>query len=175
MSAPLPDWFAADQIYATGDGWYIGAADGFRVGPFASEQLARDQSQDLVTRLAGCRDTTERVRLIRRFIIDQSRQNGRRVRAAASTLETAPEQDAGPPVRTGEGSRVWFRTHRVFAVGDAWFIATREGLDVGPYASRDEARAEAERLRDILQGLPDARSSRRAIEAFAADDGPDPV
>lgn len=42
-------------------------------------------------------------------------------------------------VRRGEERRTWFRSDRCFCVGTEWFVSTREGHNVGPFKSRDEA------------------------------------
>jgi uncharacterized protein DUF6316 len=42
-----------------------------------------------------------------------------------------------------------FRSARVFCAGSAWFFQTREGIDVGPYATRDTAVVEAQRLAQV--------------------------
>lgn len=42
-------------------------------------------------------------------------------------------------IRRGEQEKVWFRTQRYFSVGSDWYVATREGVDVGPFKSRTEA------------------------------------
>lgn len=44
-------------------------------------------------------------------------------------------------VRKGEEERTWFRSDRCFAVGGEWYLSTREGHNVGPFKSREEARA----------------------------------
>lgn len=90
MSDYPPDWFASDQVHDAGDGFYIGATDSFRVGPFATRGQAEAQSRELTARLNRCRNVTERVRLIRRFIIDQRLQHGRRVRGSASPAAASP-------------------------------------------------------------------------------------
>ncbi len=41
--------------------------------------------------------------------------------------------------RNGESGPVPFRSGRFFNVGSAWYFATREALDQGPYPSRQEA------------------------------------
>jgi hypothetical protein len=167
MSDSPPDWFASDQVHDAGDGFYVGAANGFRVGPFATRNQAESQSRELTLRLKRCRNVTERVRLLRRFIIDQRLKHGRQVRGAVSPTQTTPTAAGdAPPTRAGERPRVWFRTHRVFAVGESWFFATREGLDVGPYVSNQAARQDAERLRVILQSSPDPTAAMRLILEF---------
>lgn len=41
--------------------------------------------------------------------------------------------------RGGEGKKTFFRSDRYFAVGHQWYAAMREGLDLGPFADRDQA------------------------------------
>lgn len=41
--------------------------------------------------------------------------------------------------RQGEDSRTHFRTDRFYRVNEVWFFSTREGIEMGPYASRSEA------------------------------------
>ncbi len=53
-------------------------------------------------------------------------------------------------VRKGEVDRVWFRADRCFSVGPDWYIATREGKDVGPFRTRAEAVSSVERY---LKGI----------------------
>jgi hypothetical protein len=72
----------------------------------------------------------------------------------------AEEIDLEPPpmeVRKGEPPRSWFRSSRFFKVDSAWFIATREGIDVGPFESESQAR----------------RHGRRLIESLAISNSPD--
>jgi hypothetical protein len=54
--------------------------------------------------------------------------------------------DVGAPTETHDGHnrrseqpRRYFRCGRFFTVGHQWFFATREGLDIGPYATRPQA------------------------------------
>ena len=41
--------------------------------------------------------------------------------------------------RAGEDDQTRFRTDRCFRVGDEYFFSTREGIDIGPYKSRQAA------------------------------------
>ena len=41
--------------------------------------------------------------------------------------------------RRSEQPRRYFRCGRFFTVGHQWYFATREGLDIGPYATRPQA------------------------------------
>lgn len=78
---------------------------------------------------------------------------------AASGASDAPAEPAGtaPEVRrarSGEPERVWFRTERIFFQNGRWYIATREGIDVGPFADARTARREA---RHLVKMLAEAR------------------
>jgi hypothetical protein len=41
--------------------------------------------------------------------------------------------------RKGEARGFPFRSERMFSVGHEWFYATREGIDQGPFLSRNQA------------------------------------
>lgn len=41
--------------------------------------------------------------------------------------------------RNGEAGAIPFRTGRFFVVDNNWYFASREGMDKGPYSSRNEA------------------------------------
>lgn len=41
--------------------------------------------------------------------------------------------------RRGENGAVPFRSGRFFVVDNKWYFACREGMDKGPYTTRDEA------------------------------------
>lgn len=41
--------------------------------------------------------------------------------------------------RKGESGPVPYRTGRFFCVGAAWYFTTREGLDHGPFTTREKA------------------------------------
>ena len=43
--------------------------------------------------------------------------------------------------RKGEDGHPPFRSERIFSVGNEWFFSTREGEDVGPFESKEEASA----------------------------------
>lgn len=50
-------------------------------------------------------------------------------------------------IRRGEQdqNKAWFRSQRCFAIGNEWYVATREGVNVGPFKSRKEADASINR------------------------------
>lgn len=63
-------------------------------------------------------------------------------------------------IRKGESERVWFRANRCFSVGPEWYFATREGKDIGPFKSRQDAVASIPRY---LKGI----SVRKDAAGFA--------
>jgi len=164
MTSNLPAWFAADQFYAAPDGWYVGAAGGFRVGPFANAEQAAAHSRELTAKLLRCRNTTEMVRTVRWFVHEQTRSHGRQVKNGTLTSDHGEGDE--PRARAGEKPRLRFRTDRLFAVSDGWYFTTREGIDVGPYSTREEAAAGAAKLLALLRHLPAGPASRMAIERF---------
>jgi hypothetical protein len=55
---------------------------------------------------------------------------------------TGQHRDAGSDGRLNRGSeqeKTYFRCDRYFSVGHEWYAMTREGRDLGPYASREAA------------------------------------
>ncbi len=44
--------------------------------------------------------------------------------------------------RSGEASGTHFRTDRYFCISGEWFFSTRENLQIGPFATRDDAEIE---------------------------------
>lgn len=74
--------------------------------------------------------------------------------------------------RKGEGDKTWYRTDRCFRVGEDWYIATREGKDIGPFKSRVTAERSAERLIAILSEERkdvDAYTRKLVLEGIWAD------
>lgn len=44
--------------------------------------------------------------------------------------------------RDGENSGTYFRSDRFFCVGGEWYFSTRENPQVGPFAFKEDAKAE---------------------------------
>lgn len=67
--------------------------------------------------------------------------------------------------------KTWYRTDRCFRVGENWYIATREGNDIGPFKSRVTAERSAERLIAILkeEGKVDPYTRKLVLEGIWAD------
>ncbi|MBX3706818.1 MAG: hypothetical protein KF911_09275 [Pseudomonadales bacterium] len=81
------------------------------------------------------------------------------------TMEAAPSKapKAGDTTsRAGEPVRTRFRSDRIVSENGAWYIATREGINVGPYDDPETARREARRLAKLL-----AEQSELGAEAQA--------
>lgn len=65
-------------------------------------------------------------------------------------LRAAEAAQARPRNRQGEDPRAWFRCDRIFFQNGGWYIATREGIDVGPYANAAAARRDEKHLIKLL-------------------------
>ncbi|MCZ6618596.1 MAG: DUF6316 family protein [Gammaproteobacteria bacterium] len=72
-------------------------------------------------------------------------------------------------VRSGEATRTWFRSERVFLVDGQWFFHVREDVDIGPYESRFEAEIEAGMLKELLRESVSSTSSLAIIREFILD------
>ena len=53
--------------------------------------------------------------------------------------------------RKNEEPRLWFRSDRIFRSEGYWYFHTREGIDVGPYATQFEAEIESSILKNLLK------------------------
>lgn len=68
--------------------------------------------------------------------------------------------------RAGEAERTWFRSDRIFRLGEAWYIATREGIDVGPYGTLAEARHHCAKLIAQLARIDNEAAAAIAVREF---------
>lgn len=71
--------------------------------------------------------------------------------------------------RKDELMRTWFRSERIFLSEAKWYFQTREGVDVGPYDSEDEATIEAGMLRELLRDAMSADVAMGVIREFVVD------
>ena len=53
--------------------------------------------------------------------------------------------------KTDLKEKVWFRSDRCFSVDNKWYFSTREGLDVGPFGSKDKASRGVKRYIESIQ------------------------
>ena len=69
--------------------------------------------------------------------------------------------------RHGESGKTYFRAGGRSVVSDgSWYFATREGIDVGPYPSRQAAEAGSVRLTKLLRGNRDPVAVQKIIREF---------
>ncbi len=69
--------------------------------------------------------------------------------------------------RHGESAKTYFRAGGRSLVADgSWYFATREGIDVGPYPSRQAAEAGSVRLTKLLRGNNDPVAVQKIIREF---------
>ena len=54
-------------------------------------------------------------------------------------------------VRVGEEERTWFRSGRVFNVGEEFYFSTREGSNVGPFETKQGAEKGLELFVETIQ------------------------
>lgn len=72
--------------------------------------------------------------------------------------------------RRHESVRTWFRSDRFYRSNDKWYFQTREGTQVGPYATRFEAEIDAGRLLALLRDTPEEHCAR-VIRDFVMGSG----
>ena len=159
MADSAPSWFKLDSVFRGSDGWYVGSANGFRVGPYGNEAAAAaasDKAKDVVAR---ARNRGEMLRGLRHFL---NRQAVGESPAGADRAATVVPIG----VRRGERGRFWARTDRCFNVDGAWFFSTREGINVGPYGSRREAERDVKSLIAQLAGIASEEGRMLAIHQF---------
>jgi hypothetical protein len=71
--------------------------------------------------------------------------------------------------RKGESAKTYFRAAGRSVVSDGkWYFVTREGIDVGPYDSREAAEAGSVRLAKGLHGVKDPIAVQKIIREFMA-------
>lgn len=70
-------------------------------------------------------------------------------------------------VRRNETEKVWFRGERCFSVDGSWYLATREGVNLGPF--RDQP--SAQRSMGVYLSSLNQRKNTGAFTARLARDG----
>jgi len=60
--------------------------------------------------------------------------------------------------RQNETPKLWFRSQRCYRTNGKWYFHTREGLSVGPYATLQDAEADATLLVNQLRETPMERT-----------------
>lgn len=155
MAESMPDWFKADRVFQGRNGWHVGSPSGLSVGPYSTEAEAARASREACALLERSSDPQTRAERVREFVRDHT----------SRILETDPAANV-ISVRAGERSKVWVRKSRFFNVDNAWFFHTREGIDVGPYHSKDAVERDAARLIEILKTLTEEPEAGRRSAIF---------
>lgn len=159
MTGFAPSWFKIDSVFRGMDGWYVGSAIGFRIGPYATEAAAAAVSDKVQAVVARSRNRGEMLRGLRHFLNQQAVGEGAPGAGRAGTVVPIG-------VRRGEHGRFWARTDRCFNVDGAWFFSTREGVNVGPYGSRRDAERDVKSLISQLKGIASEEGRMLAIHQF---------
>lgn len=81
-------------------------------------------------------------------------------------VQATPPDRQRPRARAGEAPEVRFRSDRFFTVDGLWYFATREGIDVGPFDSRQMAETEAARLIELLAQCSTDEDCQLTIREF---------
>jgi hypothetical protein len=68
-----------------------------------------------------------------------------------------------PDHRNGEAPAAHFRSGRAIYVNGQWFISTREGIEVGPYPTRDDADSAAADLATLRKDITDPEITRQFV------------
>jgi hypothetical protein len=69
--------------------------------------------------------------------------------------------------RKGDTPKTYFRAGgRSLLADGTWYFATREGIDVGPYPTREAAEAGSVRLAKMLRGVDDTLAVQKIIREF---------
>ena len=151
LEGTLPAWFTADNVFSSNGCWYIGSAESLHIGPYAERDVAESKSKLVVQQLRTLANDEDCFRYVRKFLRDEWELIGEG--AAPAETDLVEEINLQPPpvqVRAGEHLYPWDRSARRFQVGRVWFFATREGIDVGPFATDAEAKKNERRLISLL-------------------------
>lgn len=68
--------------------------------------------------------------------------------------------------RRGEPPERRSRSERVVMARGRWYVVTRERIDVGPYATKEEAQSAADQLAQALDGIDDPAIELALIREF---------
>ncbi len=70
------------------------------------------------------------------------------------------------PSRAGEPDTTRLRGSHVFPAHGKYYFNTREGVDVGPFETRDDAQLNSTRLRLILAGITDPALAATVVRRY---------
>lgn len=161
MRTAVPAWFKCNQIFGVGEAWFVGEPDSLHFGPYRDQHTAETKSEVFMQRLREIKDHDARLNLVRQLLEEEWQTIDDGTDIGFEEIEVqAVDYD---PVRHGEAIQSWSRSQRYFQVDGVWFFATREGLDVGPFDSEQEARESEKRLKTLLIKCRSAEEAHRCI------------
>jgi hypothetical protein len=70
------------------------------------------------------------------------------------------------PSRAGEPDTTRFRSSLVFPAHGKYFFSTREGVDVGPFETREDAQLNSTRLRLILASITEPTLAETVVRRY---------
>lgn len=68
--------------------------------------------------------------------------------------------------RREEKPRIHFRSDRCVEFRGSWFVTTREGIDVGPYPTREAASIAAAQIVELLSEIDDPAIAQTFIREY---------
>lgn len=160
MDAAIPAWFQCDQIYSQGSQWFIGSQESLHIGPYGDENVALSKSEEFCRKIKRMMNDGDRLRYVRKLLSDEWDAIGPEAHLEAEEISLGGVEE---PVRNGEPQKHWYRSNRFFQVEGIWFFSTREGLDVGPFDSENDARYHERKLKSLLIKCSSEESARHAI------------
>ena len=162
----LPCWFQADKVYAHQGQWFVGSNDAFHLGPYPRREQAASKSGKVVRQLQKLKTHSQQLKYVRKLMSGEWDEIKTNLELHPQTIRSNNQHQPTYPARRGETPKKWTRTSRYFRVGGAWFFATREGIDVGPFANKKEAIMQSERLIERLIGVATMRQAFRIIYQY---------
>ncbi len=153
MENSLPAWFQADEVFTHNGNWYLGSLTSLHIGPYSDRETVETKAIVVAEKLRSISTDGNQLRYVRRLLHEEWKEIG----TAKSDGETCLGEEIeltpppSPPVRRGEKSKNWFRSERFFKVGEVWFFTTREGINIGPFATELEAKMQEQQLVALLR------------------------
>ncbi len=168
MVESLPSWFQADRVFSYNGRWYFGSQGGLHVGPYLDKSAAEIKSSEATDHLRRVKSAGQKLRYVKRLLHDEWDQILIGMISADESIQVERVELIPPAasVRRGEESRSWFRSNRYFNVDSVWFFSTREGIDVGPFDSEEEAKRHGRRLLSLLTRTSTEEESYLAIYQY---------
>ncbi|MCZ6620167.1 MAG: DUF6316 family protein [Gammaproteobacteria bacterium] len=148
MEQSLPAWFRADEVFAHEGSWYLGSVESLYIGPYDDRKTAETKAVVVAKELGSMRTVGTQLRYVRQLLHEEWQEIGKAGYKKCDAGENASLPGSG--VRSGEVPKNWNRSQRFFKVGGVWFFSTREGIDVGPFGTENEAKKQERQLISLL-------------------------